>query len=66
MGTMKQTRTIHGSKFHASTIGLVRNLQTGLITPQYHLIYDDFFKMVHSGASEEPTEWSDLVVFNRF
>ena len=54
------------SPFHASTVGLVRNLQTGSITPQYHVVYDDFFETVHSGASEEPTEWPDLVVFNRF
>jgi hypothetical protein len=54
------------SPMHASTVGLVRILQTGSITPQFHVIYDDFFETVHSKEEEEPKEWSELLQFNRF
>ena len=54
------------SPMHASTVGLVRNLQTGSITPQFHVVYDDFYETVHSDDNDEPQEWPDLVVFNSF
>jgi hypothetical protein len=54
------------SKMHSSTVGLVRNLQTGSITPQFHLVFDDFFETVNSTEEEEPKEWEDLVVFNQY
>jgi hypothetical protein len=57
---------IGASPYHSSSVGLVRNLQTGSITPQYHLVYDNFFETVHNAPGDEPTEWPDLVVFNRF
>jgi hypothetical protein len=41
---------------HASTVGLVRNLQTGSITPQFHMVYDAFFETVHSDEAEQPKE----------
>jgi hypothetical protein len=54
------------SASHASSVHLVRNLQTGSITPQYHLVFDDFFETVFSDGEQEPTVWQDLVVFNSF
>jgi len=51
---------------HASTVGLVRNLDTGRIGPQYHLVYDDFFETVHSDEAAPPPEWEDLVIYNRY
>jgi hypothetical protein len=51
---------------HASSVHLVRNLQTGSITPQYHLIFDDFFETVFSDGEQEPDVWPDLVVFQSF
>ena len=39
---------------HASTVGLVWNLQTGTITPQFHMVFDDFFETVHSDEQEIP------------
>jgi len=44
------------SPMHANTIGLVRNLRTGFITPQYHLVFDDWFETVAATGSEPP-EW---------
>ena len=54
------------SLMHASTVGLMRNLQTGSITPQFHVIYDDFFETIHSSTEEEPKEWGEIVEFQRF
>jgi hypothetical protein len=51
---------------HASTVGLIRNLQMGSITSQYHVVYDDHFTTVHATEEREPDELNDLVVFNRF
>jgi hypothetical protein len=51
---------------HASTVHLVRNFQTGPITPQYHLVFDDFFETVVSEGEQEPTVWPELVVFQTF
>mgnify|MGYP000344943232 CR=1 FL=1 len=31
---------------HASFVGLVRNLDTGYVSPQYHVVYDDLFSTV--------------------
>ena len=54
------------SPLHASSVGLIQNLQTGSITPQYHVVYDDFFETVHSSADKEPDSWTELVVMNSF
>ncbi len=51
---------------HASSVGLVRNLQTGHISPQFHVVYDDFFETIHADdQGHPPAEWADLVTFNR-
>ena len=31
---------------HTRSVGLVMNLQTGLVSPQFHVKYDDFFETV--------------------
>jgi Reverse transcriptase (RNA-dependent DNA polymerase) len=53
------------SKLHASTIGLIRNLRTGNISPQFHVVYDEWFTTVPSDVNEaeiEPPEnWHDLL-----
>lgn len=54
------------STLHASTVGMVRNLQTGTITPQFHTVFDDFFETVHSSSDEEPTSWPELFKERRF
>jgi hypothetical protein len=40
------------SKLHSSSVGLIRNLQTGHISPQYHVIYDQTFDTVTGGMQE--------------
>ena len=53
------------SAIHASSVGLVQHLQTGHILPRFHVVYDDYFKTIHSDESDQPPpEWADLVTFN--
>ena len=53
------------SPLHASSVGLVRNVRTNNISPQFHLVFDDFYETVHSVANETPHIWEELVIFNR-
>jgi hypothetical protein len=53
------------SPLHAESVGLIRNLRTGYISPQYHLVYDDWFQTVESPATHVPPEWQHLCTFNR-
>ena len=56
------------SPHHSSTVGIVQNLRTGNVTPQYHVVYDDNFYTVASfnnmkinDLSSESPFWSELV-----
>jgi hypothetical protein len=57
---------VGNSPMHASTVGLVRNLQTGTITPQFHLVFDNYYETVHSREDQEPARWGEMLQFNRF
>ncbi len=47
---------------HASNVALVMNLQTGLVSPQYHVIFDDTFSTVeYIRSKKEPSNWEYLV-----
>ena len=37
------------SHLHSITVGLVRNLQTGNIIPQFNFVFDDYFETVNAG-----------------
>ena len=51
------------SPLHASTVALVRNLSTGNISPQFHVVYDDFFETVHTtGDDPPPDDWADMIL----
>ena len=56
---------VGASPYHASSVGLVRNLRTNNISPQFHLVYDDFFETVHSSDVTQPAVWEELVIFSR-
>ena len=55
------------SKHHASTIGLIQNIRTGSISPQFHLVYDDNFTTIGTNVNHEnpPENWVDLLTFSR-
>jgi hypothetical protein len=40
---------------HASSVNLVLKLDTGLVSPQFHVQYDDFFETVRPSAGNPPT-----------
>ena len=49
---------------HASTVPLVLNLDTGTITPQFHVIFDDWFTTVATSVDNLPdftsSVWSKM------
>ena len=54
------------SKQHASNVALTLNLQTGHISPQHHVIFDDNFETVHSlRKGTEPKRWNWLATHKR-
>ena len=56
------------SRVHSSDVPLVLNMQTGSISPQYHVVFDDNFSTVASvGSSEEPPSfWENLELDEAF
>jgi len=49
------------SKDHASNVGCVLNVMTKSITPQFHMIYDDFFLTIENHSQDAPPKWETLV-----
>jgi hypothetical protein len=45
-------------------IGLLRNIQTGSITPQFHVVFDELFSTVHSLEDDDPI-WIELFTSER-
>ena len=41
------------SEEHSSLVGTVRNLTTGYISPQFHLVYDDLYETVIRTKDDE-------------
>ena len=57
-----------GSTKHSSMIGLIRNLNTEYISPQWHVVYDELFTTVPSaGLTDRDLEaiWVDLFQTSR-
>jgi len=52
------------SKLHSSTVHLVLNLQTGKVTPQYHVVFDDTFSTVFSDGTFTDDVWNSLTISN--
>jgi hypothetical protein len=54
---------------HASTVPLIMNLSTLTITPQFHVVFDDWFTSVNSTRPDEPISdlvWNDLFENSRY
>jgi hypothetical protein len=46
---------------HSSSIGLIRNIRTGYLSPQFHVVYDERFETVASELTIDLSElWIDL------
>ena len=48
-------------KIHSEQFGLVLNLLTGLILPQYHVVFDGMFSTVMISTNSYPEVWIRLV-----
>ena len=64
----RQGQYLGKSSAHASSVGLIRNLRTGYISPQFHVVYDNLFQTVMGGYEDNDAIsdqiWSSLVVDN--
>ena len=51
---------------HASSVSLILNLQTGRVSPQCHVNYDDFFETVRPTANNPKTlsQWQKIAGFH--
>jgi hypothetical protein len=50
---------------HASTVPLVLNPTTGLVSPQYHLVFDNHFSTTNCLATDTiPTPWPGLFKYS--
>ena len=50
---------------HAENVSLIRNLSTGYLSPQFHVVHDDWFETCYSSADQIPPQWEDLCIFDR-
>ena len=62
----KQGQFLGFSPVHAETVGLIKNLRTGYISPQFHVVYDDWFETVTSTEAEEPKNWEEMLIYQCF
>ena len=55
------------SALHSSQVPMVLNVETGKISPQFHVIFDDKFETVHSLPTDEPLEkqWAEILKLER-
>jgi hypothetical protein len=55
------------SPMHARNLYLILNLHTGLVSPQYHCCFDDFFEMTRHGSPEvsDNVTWQQLAKLER-
>jgi hypothetical protein len=50
---------------HATSVPLVMNTSTGLVSPQYHLVFDDSFTTTKSLETNNiPTNWPELFKYS--
>ena len=57
------------SAVHSSTVGLIRNIETGKVSAQFHVVYDNHFSTCsvtqEQTATSFPKEWLDLFEYKR-
>ena len=61
---------IGSSNQHATTVPLVLNPSTGYITPQFHVVFDDWFSTIATSVEDVPdftsAEWDKLFGESRY
>ena len=53
------------SKMHLTQVGLVLNLLTGSMLPQFHVSFDDMFSTVMISTAVDPEVWIRLVTSSK-
>lgn len=57
------------SKIHSSSVGLIRNVSTGKVSAQFHVVYDNHFTtldvMSKPTVSSIPDDWKELFKYHR-
>jgi hypothetical protein len=49
-------------------IGMIGNLDTGAVSPQYHVVYDELYTSVHGHLTDalfDSEEWNDMLNLKR-
>ena len=67
----RQGLNLGWSPNHASTVPLILNLTTGNVSPQFHVVFDDWFTTVDSSELSlddglESKDWTELFANSRF
>ena len=53
------------SPTHARSVALVLNINTGLVSPQFHVKFDEFFETVNKHSDDYPNRWKTLTHFEK-
>ena len=57
------------SSSHSSTVGLIRNISTGKVSPQFHTVFDNHFTTLSMSSIPDSTsiseEWKNLFTYQR-
>ena len=53
------------SPTHSSLVALVRNLTTGFVSPQYHVVFDDNFYTVFGNPSQSELETLECIIWRK-
>ena len=61
----RRGRFLGMSSAHSSTVGMILNLSTKRISPQFHVIYDDLYQTVYAPELQQPATWPELFRYNR-
>ena len=54
---------------HSTTVGRVLNIDTGYVSPQYHVVFDELYHTVYGGLSDVPFDadlWNTLLTLEGF
>ncbi|KAL7565609.1 hypothetical protein ACA910_018971 [Epithemia clementina (nom. ined.)] len=65
----RQGQFLGFSSQHSTTIGMIRNLATGTISPQYHVVYDELFHTVTTDwqpPDDNDTTWPDIFIRDHY
>ena len=54
------------SPLHAETVHVVRNLNTGFLSPQYHVVFDDWFETTYADEDTPPSVWAEMQIYQRY